>query len=477
MRHRQFAFWILTAAVFAALILPILIKDGMFLDGLLYTCVAKNLSDGIGTFINPIFSESWNLHGVNTFHEHPPLVFGIQSLFFKVLGNSMYVERFYSLLTGVVSAWIIALIWRTTNQTNNEIKQIAWLPVLFWITIPICYWSYQNNMQENTMGIFSSASVYFMIKALFSNRNKIILLIIAGVFIFLASFSKGIPGFATIGVIGIYWIVCRNISFFRTIGYTLILIAIPALLYGLICLDETVYESLKYYVNERLINRVEDAPTVKNRFYIFYRLLSEVIPAVLITLIFAAIFKWKKIENKLSNGYLKNAFLFFGIGIIGVVPYTLTLVQKGFYFVPILPFIGLGFAFLIAPGISYLITKIDLKGGRYKAFKITTVTLFVGTLVFSSMQIGKRSRDSDVLDDVYLIGGIVKENSALTITHSMSSSWGLKCYFVRYFNISLWPENNLKDYFLIEKKLDPIMLANYQILDLDTKVYDLYKRK
>jgi 4-amino-4-deoxy-L-arabinose transferase-like glycosyltransferase len=95
---------------FLGLILPVLIQDGFFMDGLLYTCVAKNQGNGIGSFWFPISDATWNVAGKTTFHEHPPLVFGIQSIFFEVLGNSMYVERFYSFLTACITALLIVAI-------------------------------------------------------------------------------------------------------------------------------------------------------------------------------------------------------------------------------------------------------------------------------------------------------------------------------------------------------------------------------
>lgn len=50
------------------------------MDGLFYSSIARNLSNGVGTF--------WQTHFSNTlfprFYEHPPLALGIQSLFLKL---------------------------------------------------------------------------------------------------------------------------------------------------------------------------------------------------------------------------------------------------------------------------------------------------------------------------------------------------------------------------------------------------------
>ena len=118
-------FWILTIVVFIGLLLPKIIQEGMFMDGMLYACVSKNLANSYGTFWLPKFNEM-GLGGLKTFHEHPPLVFGIQAIFFKILGNSMYVEKFYSFFTACVTAWLIIRSWKLLHKDNTENARLSW---------------------------------------------------------------------------------------------------------------------------------------------------------------------------------------------------------------------------------------------------------------------------------------------------------------------------------------------------------------
>ena len=87
------------------------------MDGMLYTSVAHNLGNGIGTFWFPQFSLH-NLAGLNAFHEQPPLVFGIQAIFFKIFGDSMYVERVYTFITICITAFLINLLWKEIYKNN-----------------------------------------------------------------------------------------------------------------------------------------------------------------------------------------------------------------------------------------------------------------------------------------------------------------------------------------------------------------------
>lgn len=76
--------------IFFILICPNFLTEGMFMDGLMYSAISKNLANGIGTFWNPYLSETL----FPEFHEHPPLAFGIQSIFYNLFGESFYVEKY-----------------------------------------------------------------------------------------------------------------------------------------------------------------------------------------------------------------------------------------------------------------------------------------------------------------------------------------------------------------------------------------------
>lgn len=181
-QNKQTPFWLITFSLLIGLTLPTLIQDGMFMDAMLYTSVSHNLSMGIGTFWFPQFSLH-NLAKLSSFHEQPPLVFGIQALFFKLLGDSLYVERFYTLLTMCITALLIHMFWKDIF-TNNNLKKMGWLPILLWISIPVCFWSYSNNMHENTMGIFTLLAVLLMYKSFRTKKKQYRIIVVIRSFYF-----------------------------------------------------------------------------------------------------------------------------------------------------------------------------------------------------------------------------------------------------------------------------------------------------
>ena len=116
------------------------------MDGLWYDTVARNLAIGVGSFWRPIFTPTLS---VPFFADHPPLVFAIESVFFRVFGDHWWVGKLYGFATALASVALIVALWRACSLRRN-----AWLPVLFWIATPAVAWSFGNEMLENTMGLF-----------------------------------------------------------------------------------------------------------------------------------------------------------------------------------------------------------------------------------------------------------------------------------------------------------------------------------
>ncbi len=475
---KNLPFQILTIGIFILLIVPTLIQDGMFMDGQQYACVAKNLANGLGTFWQPFVSATWWKSGSNSFLEHPPLVYGIQSLFFLVFGDSMYVERLYSLVTAIISAIIISQIWKILFVENEKLKNLNWLPVLFWIIIPVCFWSYQNDMQENTMGIFTLASVYFSMKAIHLKRHTYFYLLLSGISVFAASFCKGVPGLFPIGIVGLYWFLNKDFSFAKMLLYTIILTAIPIIIYAGLMLNTDAYESLTFYFNKRLLYRIHDEPTVSTRFHIVYKLITEMLPVIILTAIIYGYSKIKLPQIKQSKSYNNLIILFFMVGLCGSLPIMLTLVQSGFYFVPSLPFFAIGFALFVAPNIVQLINRIDLKCKAFNYFKIFSFVLLFGSIIFSISQIGKQGRDIGELNDTYTLGKIVSANTTVRVDEQVFNNWAFQFYLLRHFNISEEYSTGSKHQFYIKEKNDTATeYENYKKLPLNTMKFDLYELK
>lgn len=474
MKNTNLPFKILTFSILILLIVPALIKDGMFMDGEFYALVSHNMANGLGTFWHPYFSATWFNNGSNICIEQPPLVWGIQSLFFKILGNSIYVERIYSFSMALIAAFLITRLWEKLNPIEQTAK-LTWLPVLLWIITPVCAWSYQNNVQENTMGIFTLSAVLFTIMGVLNEKRSYLYFIISGCFIFFASLSKGVPGLFPIGALGIYWLITRKISTKKMIIGTAILILTPVLIYTILFLfSQKANDCLTFYFFNKLINRVQNAPTVDSRFYIIFRLFSEQIPAMLLCLTIWGVSKIKSIKVSITPDNTKLGIAFLLIGLSGSIPLMLTMVQKGFYFSHSLPFFGIGFGLLIAPFVTELTLRINSSSKSFQIFKYVSILIFIVAILYSASQYGKMRKDVAMLKDIYTIGNTVPKNSTISLDPALGSEWSIRTGFMRKFNISVDIEH-LNLYYLKDKSSNTQVPSNYTKLDLPTLKYDIYK--
>lgn len=477
----NFPFRVFTLAVFVIAILPSLVQDGMFIDGIQYAVVSKNLANGLGTFWFPHISQNWNIMGSNVFLENPPLVYGIQSLFFRIFGDSLYTERIYCLFTALVSAYFIVRIWYLATGNNKELQKLGWLPVLIWVSMPVVFRSYQMNVQENTMGIFILASVYFVLIGLGRHRYGYLYVILAGVFIFLATLCKGVPGLFPLVAVAMYWLSGGTIKIQKAIVFSLILLSVPVLLYVLLLLNENAYESFSFYYKARLLERIHHDPVVNSRFYIVFRLLLDLLPGIVVTSLLAFIRRKKVSLSKFMEEKTRMVF-FLLMGLAGSLPLAATLVQREFYLAPSLPFFSLAFSLIVAIYLADVLKQFSEKTSAFGLFRGFSVALLIGGIVYTGFQIGKTGRDQDILHDTYLFGEIMEEGSRIHLEaqfhpEDFLKHWNLELYLARYFNISLGAPIEDCRYLVFYEDGSPPDENIFELIPLDVETYSLYRRR
>lgn len=468
-------FWMLTFFVIMILVVSQLVQDGMFMDGLLYTVVGKNLADGLGSFWDPHVSKTI----MYSFHEQPPLYFGLLAIFYKIFGSSMYVERLFCFVFFFGTALYIHKIWKKIYASEPEVAAISWLPVLFWVTIPLCFWAYTNHVEETVMTFFALAAVYHIFIALDRGEYVICNLVFAGIFIFLSSLTKGAQGLFPIVGAAAYWLVSKKIPFHKIILYSVILIAVPAIIYILLLVsDPKVYNSYHIYFNIRYIRAFNGAEsTTGNRFEIMGRLIMELLPVILFSiLILFFTRKYKKDDKiKLQNRTILWILL---IGLSGSLPLMVTLAQRNFYLVTSLPYFAVAIAMLMTPRLTSLINKINDASKGFRVFKLVTIVLVITSVIFTGTRFGKSKRDNNVIADVYQMGAIIPHGDIAAIPSEMAGEWSIRYYLLRYFYISLDIKNKKHHYFITLKDLPAALIPeDYTLYPLKTKELDLYVLK
>lgn len=122
--------WWWYAALVSCLILPNFLTKGIFLDGALYASIARNMAEGQGSFWDPYYTEYFYPH----FREHPPLFFGLESIFFQIIGDHTFTERLFSLLLLGASTFLKnRLGWkkypRQESNLDLEFRKLSFYPL------------------------------------------------------------------------------------------------------------------------------------------------------------------------------------------------------------------------------------------------------------------------------------------------------------------------------------------------------------
>jgi hypothetical protein len=123
------------------------------------------------------------------------------------------------------------------------------------------------------------------------------------------------------------------------------------------------------------------------------------------------------------------------IGLSGVLPLALRMVQKSFYMVAALPMISVALAYWAAPGLLAWTQRLGPRTVR----GVLRVAQFavVGVLVASALLFGKPSRDADLLHDTDVIGAALPAHTLVGADPVVWEQWNLQSYLMRYHFISL----------------------------------------
>jgi hypothetical protein len=445
----------------------------MFMDGMLYTAVSKNLSEGLGTFWNPHFSKT----SMSSFHEQPPLYFGLLAVFYKIFGISMYVERLFVFVFYTLTLVYIGKLWKKIFIASPKIAKNTWLPALFYSVIPVCFWAYTNHVEEVVMCAFALMAVYYAYAALFLNQKVILNLVLSGCFIFLSSLTKGVQGLFPIACVVFYWFITKNISLKKAVIYSFIVAGVPALIYGtLILFNYNVYVSFEQYFTNRFVKTFNNFyATTNNRFEIIIRLITELLPILSVSVLIK-IFAGKRLpKDEHATQNKKKLWWLLAIGLSGSLPLAITTEQRGFYLVTALPYFAIAISAWLAPALIYLLDKINIQKTGFKIFGFGMVVFLFISVAYTVLQIGNFNRDKDLLTDIYAIGKVVPKGETVSVPAQTWNEWDMQAYFIRYFYISLDATQNKHHYFVMQKNLpDSLVPKGYKLYPLKNTKLDLY---
>jgi hypothetical protein len=134
------------------------------------------------------------------------------------------------------------------------------------------------------------------------------------------------------------------------------------------------------------------------------------------------------------------------IGLSGILPLMLTLVQKSFYLAAALPFVALGLGAASAPALASLLERGGAMAERIARW--TGMALCGGALLAATWWYGRPSRDADMLADVEAIARTVPSRTTIGVDPDLRNEWNLQCYLMRQHFVSLDPDAHGPRWFL-----------------------------
>ena len=427
-RSNNTPFWLLLIGIVLILMSKSLLTEGMFFDGVTYASISRNMAEGQGTFWNPYYTQTL----YPEFRQHPPLALGMEALAFKALGDHWWVEKVYSVLAFLLSGLFIALIWK---RTTNNIRW-AWLPLLFWLTMPLVSWSATNNLLENTMSVFVLLSVYLMIVSY--QRNHKFWLFLSAVALLLAFLSKGFTGLFPLVFPILYCAFDQKRKWIQGPIDSLILVISVAVFVGIMFLMfPASWSYIKEYIQLQVINGGLHEATVSSRFYIVFSLLLQLVVPLVMVIALVVLKTKNKDNNKVFEFPPDKAwfYIFLILGLLGVLPIMVSVKQRDFYMLAALPFFALACGHITIAEVNTLMLKITPNLLKWITLGASCI-LLIG-IMLNLVHIGKYGRDEALIEEVKQQIVESEGNNSIEIAPEEYTNWAKHAYYMRYGKISL----------------------------------------
>lgn len=420
-------------AIAASLWLPNLFTYGMFLDGVINASVANQYAQGVGSF----FSLQQCNCPDGAYVGHPPLVFAMQASFFKLFGNAFYIDKMYSLLTAIGQLLLIGALWLKVAP-EPKYKKLAWLPCLLWLLSPIISWGYSSNLLENTMSVFTTATLIVMLGFVRTGKNLWPQAIAAALLTFAAVLSKGPVALFVLAAPIVFIEAYAGYNLRKATVFMVVYMATFASLATAVWLLPEGNSFIKAYYQAQLQPALSATDTSAwDRLRLLPFLLKALTPMLAILVAAFVVTKTKLLNSIKVHLKSKPAYRFLILGLCATLPIMLSNKQSAFYVIPAIPVFAIGFALLIADVVSVL-------GERYGSIVISkgvgwlSLVAIVGMVYLCINNYGTALRDRDKLTDAAQINELLKDEKTIADpTNLFAEEYQLKAYLNRLYNISV----------------------------------------
>lgn len=409
----------------------------MFVDGLTYASLSRNLAEGQGHFWSPFYTAT--LYPV--FYEQPPLGIWMQSLAFRLAGDSTAVEFVWGVGCGLVMIWLISLVWRDLLP----IQVGSWWPVMVFLLFPLVSWILANNMLENTMACFALLGFWAVVRALAAPNRRVELAWAAGsgAAMALAMLTKGFPAAFLLAVPAAALFMRRTVaSRAWRITLFLSLVGVSVIGFFLLCGGVEARVWADKYLSQQVFRSLSGQREVaRSHFFLLGKLATELaVPFVLVALLHLATRRRRGRGGRVPVGPSRGVSGFLLVSaVLATFPLLVSPKQLGWYLYPGLSLWALAIAASF-PSWAYFVESSlacrEQATARLLRFSLLgSMAVLVATLCFHG---SVTTRRPDLFRDLSALHQTPPAREIITVSPAgLVNDWYLVAYMQRMFRVSL----------------------------------------
>lgn len=435
--------YLVVAAVFLALVSGTLTTTGMFMDGLIYSNIAANMAEGVGSFWHPVYTATHH----PDFYQHPPLALGLLALFYKALGTHVWVTKFYMVHTMLLCAWLTVKLWVRLGGRRED----GWMPLLLWTLVPIVTHFAFQGMLENTMVLFDLGAILLLL----CPKCKALNGLLAGLLLTAAFLTKGFTGLFPLVLPLLVWFFDRNKGF-----SVQTLCMLSGLLLPLAIIALAVPEAREYfsnYMQHQVLAGYSQGEV--HRWQILVYFLRSTAIAIGLVLLVAIVNKG--VGQKPSRVH----WSLWALVACAVLPMMVSTRQREFYLLTAMPMVAVLLALLIEEPVARWIKP-------SKVLTYIALALLFGAVVLNAVRFGSEGRDVQLQRDLEVIAPHLERGEMVTVPTPLYFDYKLQGYYYRECRVSLDDQHRHRH---LLTTADYPADSTYRELPLPTERYCLYE--
>lgn len=438
--------WIILAIVVCLLVLRQLMHQSMFFDGAIYASIARNLAEGAGSPWRLQFSETL----FPVFSEHPPLMMWLEAIGFLLFGDTIAVEKCFSLMTLIASGFVLLKIWQRLHGNDPELRLAGPMVLAMALGAGRVSWGFTNGMLENLLIVFTSLAIYCVIVAYDgADRGKAmlrsILMIAAGILVALALMTKGLVGLFPLATPGIWWLAFRRRSLVSVIVDTLVMTVTVVMFFAALWQLDGARDAIERYLSIQLLPSLTGQRGSGGGNWNAVRAFIRVnaYPAIITLIILLCDRRWgsrSEVPRDISRARRRTAIFLALVGFSASLPLLVSPRVASFYFNPSLAYFASAFAIASAPAIVRAIGALNTRS--YRRLSIGLAVALALSVILVGFNIGRPGADADTIANAARIADHVCPSSGtcestVAVCGAGADDWALYGYLERRHKISL----------------------------------------